>query len=507
MKNVKDTFHCILKVVSPIHLGCDEVYEPLGFVIDESNSTMTVFDSVVFIESLSDEDRLKFSEICKKGNVESILEIYKFFRGREVEGRRIKLCSAFVSHYQKVLSMKSSGRDVLKNLNQFQVLRTAFRPSDDRPYIPGTAVKGAIRTAYLNHQAKQIKIPTPRGRRANIELQEQLMGYDAGHLESDPFRLVKISDFRPVGDIKTRIVYAINKKKKISDKEARGPYQILEVIDPGAVFTGVITVDRPPQGRNSQFAVSLEKLMDSVGKFYTIENRRECDELKRIGIDGVTARKDEKCFPLRIGRHSGAESITVDGHRNIKIMLGKRENTFQQKVTTVWLASETEKSVYNQNLKPFGWAQLESLTQPIEQDLKSVEDDYSSRKALAEKIRFEEAAAKRMEAAHQQAELERVRLEKEQREQEEAERRKALESMSVEDRLLLEFDEGSVTEEQVNIAFKTIDEFPGEKRPLLARKLKDYWVAGKSWTKKEVGNKKWKTVRERNLKLDEILGE
>jgi hypothetical protein len=79
--------------------------------------------------------------------------------------------------------------------------------------------------------------------------------------------------------------------------------------------------------------------------------------------------------------------------------------------------------------------------------------------------------------------------------------------MSTEDRLLADLDEKNVSEEQVNIAFKTIDDFTYEKRPLLARKLKAYWIAQKSWTKKDVGNKKWKTVRARNQKIDEILGE
>lgn len=507
MKKIKDTFRCQLKVISPIHLGCDEVYEPLGFVVDEGNNAMTVFDPVVFIESLSDEERLKFAEICKKGTIESILEIYKFFRGRSVEGRPVKLCGGFVSHYQKVLSLKPSGRELLQNLNQFQISKTAFRPSDERPYIPGTAIKGAIRTAYLNACARHMKIPTPRGKKGNIELQERLMRYDARRLESDPFRLVKVSDFRPVGDVTTRIVYAINKKKRVSDREARGPYQILEVIDPGAIFTGTITVDSEMQGGNRQSAIDMVSLINSVGIFYATENGRECDELKRIGIEGVMVRKDEKSVPLRIGRHSGAESITVEGHRSIKILKGKKEYDFQPNATTVWLASEIEKSAHNKRLLPFGWAELEPLTQTMERDLQAEEKDYCCRRALADKIRLEEATEKRIEKAQQEAEAERTRFEKEQQEKAEAERLKILESLSTEDRLLAEFDENTISEEQVNIAFKTIDEFPTEKRVVLARKLKDYWLSRKNWTKKDVGNKKWKTVRDRNQKLDEILGE
>jgi len=32
MRKVK--FECFLKVISPVHIGCGEVYEPMGFVIE-----------------------------------------------------------------------------------------------------------------------------------------------------------------------------------------------------------------------------------------------------------------------------------------------------------------------------------------------------------------------------------------------------------------------------------------------------------------------------------------
>jgi CRISPR-associated protein Csm5 len=66
-------------------------------------------------------------------------------------------------------------------------------------------------------------------------------------------------------------------------------------------------------------------------------------------------------FPVRIGRHSGAECLTVDGVRNIKIM-GKQQGDppkYGHHSTTVWLAGDSNKAT--SNLLPFGWVALEVL--------------------------------------------------------------------------------------------------------------------------------------------------
>ena len=53
-----------------------------------------------------------------------------------------------------------------------------------------------------------------------------------------------------------------------------------------------------------------------------------------------------------------------------------------------------------------------------------------------------------------------------------------------------------------------IDECHDGMKIKIARALKAFWVAEKSWTQKEVGGKKWrKKIRSRNQKIDKILDE
>jgi hypothetical protein len=60
---------------------------------------------------------------------------------------------------------------------------------------------------------------------------------------------------------------------------------------------------------------------------------------------------------LRVGRHSGAESVTLDRHRWIRIMEGRGKAHWAPVATTIWLAADREDS--RADLRPFGWLLIE----------------------------------------------------------------------------------------------------------------------------------------------------
>ena len=147
---------CYLQTLAPIHLGCDEVYEPMGFVLDEKNHQLIVYDPWSFFQQMSEPDKKKFTDICRQGTINSILQIYKFLQGRQAAGRAVAVCPGIISHYQKTLSLPlSNTKKIQQELNNFTIARTAFLAEDGRPYIPGSAVKGVLRTAYLNQQSSE----------------------------------------------------------------------------------------------------------------------------------------------------------------------------------------------------------------------------------------------------------------------------------------------------------------------------------------------------------------
>jgi CRISPR-associated protein Csm5 len=285
-------------------------------------------------------------------------------------GKRVGVCGGFLDHYEKTLGIPEGNQGRIQNeLNRFVIGRTAYVPTTDRAYIPGSAVKGAIRTAYLNFLAADKKVNPERGKGKDLE--KKLL--DGGAFETDPFRLLKVSDFMPVGEIKTKIVYAVNEKKKPSIHEAGGLYQILETIEPGSLFVGSITVEQPEQGAKIANPLTIETLMSSLKLFYSKEKNLENQILQNVKIPSHNTDPSDANI-LRLGRHSGAESLTIEGFRDIRIMQGRGgQSKFEPHSTTIWLASDSDKPQNKSSLKPFGWASLSEMAE--EDKLKYLETE------------------------------------------------------------------------------------------------------------------------------------
>jgi CRISPR-associated protein Csm5 len=64
-----------------------------------------------------------------------------------------------------------------------------------------------------------------------------------------------------------------------------------------------------------------------------------------------------EAFLIRLGRYGDAESKTVAGVANIKIMVGNGKSVNKNYTTTVWLAADNEHEP--SGLLPFGWALVE----------------------------------------------------------------------------------------------------------------------------------------------------
>ena len=97
-----------LHIVSPIHIGCDDVYEPTSFVIDEKKNKLIEFDPMDFIKSLSPRDRQEFTKICMEGSISSIVKMYDFISRRQVKGREIEIATELIAHYKKVKGLSTN---------------------------------------------------------------------------------------------------------------------------------------------------------------------------------------------------------------------------------------------------------------------------------------------------------------------------------------------------------------------------------------------------------------
>lgn len=374
--------------MSPVHIGCDDVYEPTSFVIDERKNALIEFDPMGLIKSLSPRDRQEFTRICREGSISSIIKMYDFISRKQVKGREIEIANELVAHYKKVKSLSTNNeRSIKQELNQFTISRTVYNPHTNLPYIPGSSVKGAIRTAYLaklamdmgiskcwNTYLQRNELETDQNKYQFIgkkqvarRLEKDLLD---GDFKTDPFRMIKPSDFLPIGEIRTKIVYAVNKKKKPSRFDARGPFQIVEIIKEGTVFEGTIHIQQPQLSSGIKNPIHSKELLTSVHDFYKKIVNDEDDVTHNINaghttVNRIVGKFNDKqrgisAILLRIGRHSGVEAVTIEGNRYIKIIQSREQTPkFLDHATTIWLASESSKPNSNNGLVPFGWAVME----------------------------------------------------------------------------------------------------------------------------------------------------
>ncbi|MBF0552126.1 MAG: type III-A CRISPR-associated RAMP protein Csm5 [Deltaproteobacteria bacterium] len=365
-----EKFNFLLTILSPLHIGCDEVYEPFSFRIAEDEKKLIHFDQFNFLDSLNQQDRLKFTGFCKQGRISSILEIYKLMAKSNISGRRVQLCEGFIDHYRQTLGINTRNEHaVQQNLNNFIIARTAFNPYKEQPYIPGSSIKGALRTAWLNRLPQAELTPaidySKKGglNREALRLEKHLLDYDQFHV--DPFRLVKVSDFMPAGQIEAKIRYSVNIKKRPTNYEPQGLPILVETVESGSAFLGSITIQR--QGRDIKdrdrinAPIAGDELLFQSNEFYQKEKKREDRELSSLGITTPAAVDGGL---IRLGRHSGAECVTIEGFRDIKIMKAKGEGSeYKSGATTIWLAAERRTQNPLSDLKPFGWAIIKPISE------------------------------------------------------------------------------------------------------------------------------------------------
>ena len=360
-----------LYTLTPIHIGCDEVYEPTNFAIDEKTRKLIEFDQFDFVKSLSESDKNKLVKICEEGGLPSIIKLYNFVFNHKIAGRGIDIASGLISHYRDIRNLPTNNIKKLQNeLNNFAIARTSYNPHKNSPYIPGSSIKGALRTAYLTKLAleKGIKEQLSDSKNGSKPLEEKLLG-GRGSDGTDPFRMVKVSDFFSARNVSTKIVYTVNKEKNPTRKS--DIYTILEIIKERAVFEGIISIESPLPNSGIKNPINQEVLLKALNDFYLKQWRADEKDLKKINIntDKILLHtfssecKDilgKSAFLIRIGRHSGAESVTIEGYRNIWIKPKKGKQTgCLDHATTIWLSSESKSPEVNDGLLPFGWALLE----------------------------------------------------------------------------------------------------------------------------------------------------
>ncbi|SFM53568.1 type III-A CRISPR-associated RAMP protein Csm5 [Nitrosomonas communis] len=349
--------------LSPIHIGCDEDYVPTNFVIKDDS--LYYLDMAMLADVLDDKQRYEL------GKCHTTDAIQRFFKSnREIF---VPLASHIVGVATDIAQAYEERAGQSNNKNQFQIARTAYRPIDSFPYLPGSSLKGSIRTAWLDgiNRTEQLEqFENIDEHYSSRKLEQKLLNFEK--LQDDPFRYLNIADAHPDEDnAPTYILYAISKKKRLSDRNASELPIFLESV-PGLLTDAFISEIRiHSDNKNDKSCLTWQQLCSACNAFYWPQLEAELDHAYLAGMldtvwkqtikdllreEFAELRAKHQGFLLRVGKHSGAESVTLNKIRCIYIKNGKP--LYQKQATEKRLASKSKKA--GNNFLPFGWLWIES---------------------------------------------------------------------------------------------------------------------------------------------------
>lgn len=375
-----------LTPLSPLHLGTGEDFEPTNYVIHEN--LLYAFDPAQAV--LSEHERKELLAASKSGDMQTI---QKFFAQHATPFMRsaISICGvseALAKEYQsklgEVVQREQRGRNVS---NLLRIERTATNPHTHQPYIPGSALKGCLRTAIM----EEASVGSPP--REDLSKKNAAFRYEnelLGSFSTDLLRLLKPADFTAQADILTHIQYATNHKKrevKVNGQiqTAKGPSGRRETIEHGQyrAFTGEcllqnLETQHQPQLKNAEKTypqkkkLAMQHIAIAANQYHRKRFQKESTILAqrrlvnekwlqstRALLKAIEPQLENgEILLLRLGKNGGAESKTLEKYAQIKIMGGKGQPpSYEKETKTVWLAAQHEKA--NHDMLPFGWALVE----------------------------------------------------------------------------------------------------------------------------------------------------
>lgn len=521
-----DSYDLVFSTLSPVHIGTTEDYLPTNYVID--GDALYAFDSARLSGALPEQDRTRLLGIVSgKPEDTTLLEVQRLIH------RHRDRCKSVASHYLPVVAgvralyeerigqvAQSEGRK-RRVVNRLEIQRSFYNPVSQRPVLPGTSLKGAIRTALLDAvnrgqplsgNEKTLLKDRRDAHKANQALQQRLLNYSFRDLDADPFRLIRVADAHWSGDSDvpaSEIRFAVDRPRQVkAGKEQqttmadeRGLYQLLETI-PGLMlrtFQGQLQIHdlhwipEPRKGRlpDSELRWSFEQIASACNRFYRPLLDNELDQLHQRSyvhpnwykqlrglLDGELGQHlaSNQAFLLRVGRHSGAEAVTLNNLRSIKIMLGKDKQTnkprqiYESQPRTVWLAADAQKA--RSAMLPFGWvlveqagkAELPGLCAFAEAYQRDLRQWYANQRDALEAVEDE----LRVQQAEEQRRWEAQRREAE----EQAERERQLNELTEEQREI----------HKLRVLFER-DQAANNKQPggELASKTAELIAQGKAW--------------------------
>lgn len=310
------SYKLLCSVLSPIHIGTGEEIEPFDYVIKDH--TFHRVDLSGFLTNLTDKQREVFDRLNDRGEINGL----RRFIADTIDLDEFTIYKAGVS-----ATVESLYNAKLNDVNN-QLLVNPFMHSnvDYRPYIPGSSLKGALRTAIISELAKD----TTFDKRDMKVFERYFEGMALSYRDAkdDPFKTIKLRDaFLPDDAMYVCEIYNMGKQKNPRGSQFQSMQMFNEVTtslvsgDSVQFATEIIIDDELQKKANLPHKFTIEDIIKSCNAFYRDKMKME-DTKFYIGtpVAGASTTLLAQTFKateflIRVGRFSQVESVTVDEHR------------------------------------------------------------------------------------------------------------------------------------------------------------------------------------------------
>jgi CRISPR-associated protein Csm5 len=366
MAEYRQVFKVSYRVITPIHIGTGEDISPFEYVIKDGK--LYRIESDELISGLSEEQLKRFYAYVDANNLIGLRDVVIENFNKEAHAKyEIKVTQSIAEKYERSI------RDVRNQLLISPFMRNKL---DFKPYIPGSSIKGAIRTAIIDNvvrdkiekekvKVNELRREIERKRDWELELLNAMVKTKRGEradARRDPFRVLKIADvnvsdeFFIVAEVlnakvdekrgritthgiqmfKEVLLGEVNLNKRV---EFEGEIRIDEILSE-AKYKGVETGDQLEKW--IRMVLSKDFIIKACNDFYLGEFKREREffesaiEMSDIldKIEKILKPSDGE-FVIRVGRFSGFTAVTVNEIRQPKNL--KTKNLFDGKYPMGWI--------------------------------------------------------------------------------------------------------------------------------------------------------------------------
>jgi len=340
-----------VKPITPIHIGTGQQIGLLEYKVvrtgDEASTEYFRFLTDRIVAEMQDCQRNQLSEEIESKDLKRIIRYVAEAATREQAQYRLPASPTFAAEY---FAKMGSHENQLNVDEMYRDTRTF------RPVIPGSSLKGALRTAVVNRLGQNKEMPD-----GPVKYYENnLLHYDDAR--NDPFRAVRVTDCLFDEGTHELVGQVFNLKKDFA-KMAIFQEQLLgELSDGNATGRCELSIDTDLQqvrqtvtyrGRTWRplpVEISVDGIVDACNAFYKKNLNNEYDKFYRTSyhqdlktvaeaLNGFAATIDgnrKECL-IRLGRYSHVENVTVEKHRRPHGKYGTSRTISEKRYPMGWV--------------------------------------------------------------------------------------------------------------------------------------------------------------------------